>query len=1282
MKKIITCLFIIFLSTTSLAAILHVPSEYTNIQAGIDAAVDGDTVVVADGTYTGTGNRDIDFLGKIITVTSENGPETCVIDCEQAGRAVIFQSGETASSMFSGFAIRNGFVDGRGGAVAIDHATATISDCKFVSCSAEISGGAVYIGDGGSGEILSCTFEGNTARFNGAVYVNRWCFDITITNSVFTGNSAETGAGAVYTGGRTSTISGCTFTNNRTYTESNNGIDVLTGAGGALAVVDGTNTLECSIDNCTFQGNSANWGGGIHNSAQTSITGCTFLENQAGTCGGAIFIDSAEMGESEVVIGGDAGNGNIFHDNRAGCGSDLFSFGDVSDPINATYNQFSGHFGSNYYVHPIPDFSLTGSTTGTNPVNQDLFVSENGNDTNNGLTWDTAFRSVTHALQVASGTAENPIIIHIGAGTFSPTVSNESYPLQMLDYITISGEEMNTTILDAEMTERVVFAYEDSGVYLQKLTVTQGTGGLLKYNSYAGAGGIYCYRSSPEISHCRITHNSTEDLEYNSVYGAMGGGILLENDSNAVITLCLIDYNTAESLYNNSSRPNGAGICTIDSGPIITDCDIKFNTASGSGGGIGCDRNLYLDNVPEVSACNIAFNTAGTDGGGICVSYAFCNVSDCSFVENTAGNHAGGFFDDSSGITNNVTGCTFSGNRADSGGGIYQDSGPAIITGNTFTDNWAQYSGGALCAGATGVVIGGSQATANTFQGNVAGSGADLAGGSQNAQYNIFAGNVESDYYVTGSFDLSHSVSNTTLINRDFYVKPDGNDTLDGSDWTNACRTLQHAMSLIQGTESTPVTVFLAAGTYSPSVTGEIFPIPAVNFVSIKGAGSDQTIIDAEQTAGCFVGAGERRVDFSGMTITGGEATIGGGICLSTQPDNWVIDDCVFTTNQAISGGAAYLGGEPLFQNCRFTGNSAVNGGGIYSFSSDTHFRSCEFRDNSAENEGGGVWATNGPLDFTNCIFYGNSAIEGGGLYHWNYNGPHLYNCLFFQNSASEIGGGISAYSLILENCTLSNNNAESGGGVYAKWDPYAGFHTQNSIFWLNAPDQFVSDEQAYIDITFSNIMGGYTGEGNIDADPIFVTGPDGDFYLSHTAAGQGADSPCIDTGSGPAADLCYEMPLALTCMDELTTRTDEWEDSGTVDMGFHYFPADYVTPTPTVPPLGVDLILSEDTFQPGDTFTLTAFVSNPGPEIYSEIPLVVLLDVYGNYFWHPTWTQPFNFESLELMIGTEDLILLDFIWPETGTSASGIRFYAAFLNESFTAIQGNWDMITFGWEL
>jgi hypothetical protein len=90
------------------SATLKVPGEYSTIQAGIDAANVGDTVLVASGTYVGTGNKNLDYKGKAIVVKSENGPKTCVIDCQNSGRGFYFHSGEDTLSILEGISIKNG----------------------------------------------------------------------------------------------------------------------------------------------------------------------------------------------------------------------------------------------------------------------------------------------------------------------------------------------------------------------------------------------------------------------------------------------------------------------------------------------------------------------------------------------------------------------------------------------------------------------------------------------------------------------------------------------------------------------------------------------------------------------------------------------------------------------------------------------------------------------------------------------------------------------------------------------------------------------------------------------------------------------------------------------------------------------------------------------------------------------------------------------------------------------------------------------------------------------
>ena len=113
---------------------LHVPSEYPTIQAAIDIAFNGEMVIVADGTYTGPGNRDIDFLGKAITVKSANGPENCIIDpngSEADGhRGFYFHNGEDPDSILDGFTIKKGYIIGSGGGIAcINNSSPTIRNC-------------------------------------------------------------------------------------------------------------------------------------------------------------------------------------------------------------------------------------------------------------------------------------------------------------------------------------------------------------------------------------------------------------------------------------------------------------------------------------------------------------------------------------------------------------------------------------------------------------------------------------------------------------------------------------------------------------------------------------------------------------------------------------------------------------------------------------------------------------------------------------------------------------------------------------------------------------------------------------------------------------------------------------------------------------------------------------------------------------------------------------------------------------------------------------------------
>ena len=182
------CLFTLTLCLPALAqaATLNVPSSaYPTIQAAVNAAASGDTVLIANGTYTGPGNVDIDFGGKNLTVTSQNGAASTVIDCQgSAGanhRGFYLHSGETGA-VISGLTIKNGYETnsnandaGNGGGICIDGSSAVVQNCIVSGSTAQGIGGGIcstyYTGTNPSGTITltGCTVSGNNAGEGGGV---------------------------------------------------------------------------------------------------------------------------------------------------------------------------------------------------------------------------------------------------------------------------------------------------------------------------------------------------------------------------------------------------------------------------------------------------------------------------------------------------------------------------------------------------------------------------------------------------------------------------------------------------------------------------------------------------------------------------------------------------------------------------------------------------------------------------------------------------------------------------------------------------------------------------------------------------------------------------------------------------------------------------------------------------------------------------------------------------------------------------------------------------------
>jgi predicted outer membrane repeat protein len=196
----------------------YVPDPIATIQDAIDIAVNGDVILVADDTYKGDGNRDIDFLGKAITVKSVNGPTNCIIDCQaskpQMHRGFYFHTGESSNSILEGFKIING-VALAGAAICCDNdSSPTIKNCVIADCDAtDIGGGGIYCGNSAP-EIVNCLITGNTSdNVGGAIMC--WKSSLVLKGSIICGNTAQDAAAIACLNQSNPAIENCTITDNQ-----------------------------------------------------------------------------------------------------------------------------------------------------------------------------------------------------------------------------------------------------------------------------------------------------------------------------------------------------------------------------------------------------------------------------------------------------------------------------------------------------------------------------------------------------------------------------------------------------------------------------------------------------------------------------------------------------------------------------------------------------------------------------------------------------------------------------------------------------------------------------------------------------------------------------------------------------------------------------------------------------------------------------------------------------------------------------------------------------------
>lgn len=445
-------------------------------------------------------------------------------------------------------------------------------------------------------------------------------------------------------------------------------------------------------------------------------------------------------------------------------------------------------------------------------------------------------------------------------------------------------------------------------------------------------------------------------------------------------------------------------------------------------------------------------------------------------------------------------------------------------------------------------------------------------------------------------------------------------------------------------------TVLVHPGTYYEHVDFQNRQITLSSLWLTTGDTSyiSQTIIDGDDDPGYIIKIDTNQdisTVVSGLTVqnaNGGPFNPGVAIsCHNTSP---IIENCIIQNNTnhddyaaavdcygfegkirkcIIKNNAALLGAGIMLYNSGGTvkrnqilGNGRGAGGGIYCFNSTTFIRDNFFDGNISygDSQGGaGICISNSTVDVYNNTFINNYSLVGGGLSIHNSSESVISYNIFVNNDAATNGGAIYSRGGLFVNNTIEGNSAGTCGGIYC-----AGGDTTsilNTILWDNSGQQLYSESGALV-VAYSDIDGGWAGQGNIDDDPFFCNPANGNYELAE-------DSPCVGTGWQGANMGAFGVgcdPMGEPCCD------------------VHMDPDNYPVEVP-----------------PGGTFGLTGFLGNP-----SDQP--TLVDVWGGVIYNGSFYELWNFLDIPLNAGQYRSTHVDQSVP--GYAPMGTYQYAAYCGD------------------
>ena len=818
-----------------------------------------------------------------------------------------------------------------------------------------------------------------------------------------------------------------------------------------------------------------------------------------------------------------------------------------------------------------------------------LHVDANATGAGNGGSWEDAITDLAPALNQAIAGQE----IRVAGGTYKPTTSKvRTVSFVLKNGVTLRGgygglgavdpDARNATahpsilsgdignpIDSSDNSYHVVLAIAvDETAVLDGFLITGGTATGTGQNS--NGGGMYISRAAPTLINCAFLANAA---------ASSGGGLYVTSARPLLVNCAFVG--------NSSSLNGGAMGVAVASAPRLINCTFTENNAVRFGGAIDSESSS-----PTLTNCILWNNTAfygsqvRSGAGAVTVEYSdvqggwtgIGNIdADPLFARAPSPGPDGqwGSADDDFGdlriapcspaVDAGDTSAVPSGIITDlAGEGRFIDVPTSAHSGSgaaPMVDLGAYEAVPALAASAGGpytVIQGQTLALLGLGASDVAGelqyawewSGDGLfdeAAGAAPAfptiGWPLFTPIPLSLRVTDSAARTITSSTSVTVVPPVVYVDASAAGANTGQSWDDAATSLAAVLSAaIPGQQ-----IRVAKGTYKPTTTAS----RSASFALKSGVA----------LLGGYAGAGAPDPDVRDSALYPSVLSGDIGTPGNTSDNSYHVLTASGVDDSAVLDGFVITGGKadgPAFH---------INGGGMYAYSASATLINVVFRRNSASS-GGGLYASLSPLSLAGCAFQGNTATRGAGLYI-DIAAPRLANCTFSGNLAAASGGGLynaSGSSPVLTNCTFAMNvvsqGSGSGGAVYNT----ATAALTNCILWgnsaTNGPQIQQVGSSAAIAVAYSAIQGGYTGAGNISADPRFVRNPsrgtDGVWGTADDDYGDlrlQPNSPCIDAGNNAALpadtlDLDRDGDTAEPIPFDLAGGPRRWDFPAVPDTG------------------------------------------------------------------------------------------------------------------------------------